>query len=750
MNQLKLLGLATLALSIFPAAAETVAPTTGDGSKTIYLPSTPTYDGARIIPLSTLQLDNITNGWGTIKANKSIDGNNMMMKGYRYTSGVGLHATAKVVVRLNGTTPKFHAALGVDDEVKEAAQRNPSVTKMTYRVVLRKLGGIDEEVLSGSLHANDADVVNIDLDNLTPYKYLIIEVDSDGSNESDHFDLGNAYFEFIYQNSSEPEIVNERELTAGLDAATTVFSQPGVRFMHKLRAHSQESVISVSNLPAGLSYNEKRRLVEGTVTTEGVYTYNVTVTNGEEEIHVPVTLTVSSDLQQPTPFMGWLSWNSIEDKISEDVIKSVADQMERTGLIDAGYKYLVIDDLWHYGGRHGNNATHRTPDGSPIEDPEKFPNGMKACADYVHSKGMKFGIYSDAAANTCAGAFGSLGYETQDANQYAKWDVDLLKYDYCGAPGDTETAKERYTAMGNALKACGRDIIFYICEWGQRDPWKWGAEAGGTCWRTSYDTRDAWAGQISQNGVGVVNSIEALKNIWHYNGVNRWNDADMMMIGLHGTGKSSGELCVGTPGMTQDEYRTQFSLWCLWSSPLTLSNDMSKPLSDDDLAIVTNAELLAVDQDRMGQAAETVYHDADDCLMLAKDCENGDIIVSVTNLTDAGKNYTLDLSKVGAADPGATYFCRDIVNHRDMPKVSGTVDFGYVPTHATVVYRLSLNAPSQSGINDVVEPKALDNIAVTTSANSVNVSLPGTSGTDKRMLPSDLGGRVVADAEVLL
>ncbi len=702
----------------------------------VNLPETSSLEGGRIIPMSSMDLSVITNGWGTIRANRSIDNNPITMKGKRYVSGVGLHATAKVVVKLNGSTPKFHASLGIDDEIGAALDRDASVSRTSelvgYKVILRRQGGAETTVMEGKLTYNDPETVEIDLDNLTEYKYLIIELDQNGANSYDHVDLGNAYFEFVYQNSNEPELVSESVLAAGLDAATTVFSQPGVRFMHKLRSANPDATFAVTDLPQGLTYNEKRNLIEGIVDAEGVYTYNVTVYADNDEIVQPVTLTVSSNLQQPVPFMGWLSWNSIEGNISGDVVKTVADNMVSKGLVDAGYKYLVIDDLWH--------ASSRAADGKPVEHPNKFPLGIKASADYVHSKGLKFGMYSDAAGSTCAGAFGGYGYEEIDAKQYAEWGVDILKYDYCHAPADVATAKARYTAMGNALKNSGRNIILYICEWGPREPWKWGAEAGGSCWRATFDTRDCWVGR--SGGIGIVQSIAGMKDIWAYNGVNRFNDADMMCVGINGTGKSSNALCQTGPGMTKDEYRTQMALWCMWSSPLTLSNDMTKPISDEDLAIMTNSELIALNQDRMGQAAETIFHDENDCLILAKDLENGDVAVSLTNLTAAPKPYSIDLSKISALDPDKEYFVRDVVNHTAGPEAKGTLDCGTVPSHATAVYRLSTREP-QTGITEATAD-AIARMEVTTGGDTVNVCLPGTAGAMKRVLVSDTEGRVVA------
>ena len=708
-------------------------------SAPVSLPATPSIEGASIIPLSSMDLSVITTGWGTVRADRSVDNNPIRMKGVRYESGVGVHATAKVVVKLNGSTPKFHALLGLDDEIDSSLEKDASVTKdselVAYKVILRRQGGATTTVMEGTLRFNDPEPVAIDLDGLTEYKYLIIEIDQNGSNSYDHVDLANAYFEFVYQNSNEPELVPESALAAGLDAATTVFSQPGLRFMHKLRAIDKEAKISVSDLPAGLTFNEKRCLIEGIVEEEGVYVYNVTVESDGEEIIEPVTLTVSSNLQQPVPFMGWLSWNSIEGNISADVIKTVADQMEQKGLIEAGYNHLVIDDLWH--------APARAANGKPLEDPVKFPKGIKESADYVHSKGLKFGMYSDAAEYTCAGAYGGYGYEEIDAKQYAEWGVDILKYDYCSAPADVETAKKRYKAIGDALKNSGRNIILYICEWGPREPWKWGAEVGGSCWRCTFDTRDCWVGQTG--GIGIVQSIAGMKDIWAYNGVNRFNDADMMCIGINGTGKSSSHLCATGPGMTKDEYRTQMALWCMWSSPLTLSNDMTKNLSATDLAIMTNGELIALNQDRMGQAGETIFHDPADCLILAKDLENGDVAVSVTNLSSSAKNFTVDFSQIGALDPDAEYFTRDVVNHEFKEKSAGKIDFGRVKSHATAVYRLSLTEPEMK-IGEVAA-NSLDNMTVSAAGNlKVKVCLPATDGASKRMLLSDLSGHIIDSA----
>lgn len=645
------------------------------------LPKTGT-GGTEIVPLSELDISKITNGWGVVRPNKSISNNTLSIAGDTYAGGLGVHSVSRIIVKLNGSVTRFSAKAGVDD----GAPDKPDHGIMDYRVIVKGQDGKEMEKYKATARRGEK-AVDIDVD-VNGWKYLILEVtEGNGNNWGDHFNWANAYFEYQEQNSTRPEIVSATALASPFVCATTTFSLPGVRYMHKVRTTKEGMNVSVSGLPQGLKWNEKRQLVEGTVQTEGTYTYTLTVSHNGELRTQPVTLNVNSQLQQPTPFMGWLSWNTIEGNISGDVIKKVADAMKSKGLCDAGYKYLVIDDLWH--------APQRHSDGRPKEDPLKFPEGMKASADYVHGKGLKFGIYSDAAATTCAGAFGSYGYEDIDAKQYAEWDVDLLKYDYCHAPGDQTSAAERYKKMGDALKKTGRDILFYMCEWGVREPWKWGTETGATTWRSTYDTRDCWIGK--DGGIGVVQSIKGMKDLWPYSGVNRFNDADMMCIGIHGKGKSSSDLCLTGPGMTMDEYRTQFALWCMWSSPLTLSFDMTKPISDEDLALMTHPELIAINQDPMGQQAELVGFE-NDIYYFAKDLANGDVAISATNMSATTKTATFDFSKISALDPTVAYHLRNVWTRQNEGTVLRHLD-AQVASHATVVYLLSTGSTAPDAKN---------------------------------------------------
>lgn len=701
-----------------------------DASKIIDIPEA--AEGLENIPLSSLDITKITNGWGTAQANKNIEGGNIILKGYTYTSGVGLNGPSLTIVKLNGSTTEFHAVLGIDDDAISAAQNYPTQYGIAdYNVYLKAEDGSTKTIAQGTISALDEEAVQIDAD-VNGWKYLYLETTngSDGQNGYDHVDWANAYLVFQDQNSTRPEIVSEAELTSKLACATTVFSQPGVRFMHKVRASSSDATVTVTGLPDGLTWNADRQVVEGKVETEGVYHYTANVTLDGETSTEGITFTVSSDLQLPLPFMGWLSWNSVQNEVSESIVQSIVELFEEKGLYECGWNTVMLDDWWH--------ADSRASDGKPQPNATRFPNGMKAVADYVHNAGMKFGLYTDAATYTCAGAFGSYGSETIDAETYADWGIDIVKCDYCNAPSDVETAKTRYKTLADAFKAAGYGTRLYICEWGVREPWKWGAEVGGVCWRISQDVRDCWTG--SGSGVGVVQSIRDMKNLSAYQGVNRFNDSDMLCTGLHATGKSSNDLCGSGPGMTQDEYRTQFALWCMWSSPMALSFDPRKgTLTDDDYDMITNKEMIAINQDRMGQQADLISED-NNLVIFAKDCENGDIALSVTNMASSSQTATFNFSEIPHLDAAATYTCRDIWEKKDLAEVSTGSFSTTVASHATKVFRLA----KKSGDTAIGSPLSQEGFRIAPVAGKLNVTAPGTEGMSKRIIVNDTLGRIVS------
>ncbi len=329
----------------------------------------------------------------------------------------------------------------------------------------------------------------------------------------------------------------------------------------------------------------------------------------------------------PTPPMGWNSWNTFQTKISEQLVMETADMMVSSGMKDAGYVYLVLDDGWMAMERDSKT-------GDLIADPKKFPHGMKAVADYVHSKGLKFGLYNCAGTKTCAGYPGTRGYEYQDARLYASFEIDFLKFDWCYAEGIN--AKEAYTTMSKALRAAGRPMIFSLCDWGSNKPWQWAANVG-QMWRTTGDISNVFDG-IKDMGTwkanGVMMNADSQDTIGQYAGPGHWNDPDMLEIGN---------------GMTMNEDRAHFSIWCIMAAPLIAGNDIRK-MTKETNAILTNKNAIAIDQDTMGVEGFKVPN-KDSVEVWIKPLSNDNWAICFFNRSSSQKQlqYSFKANAVGSA-----------------------------------------------------------------------------------------------------
>lgn len=372
-----------------------------------------------------------------------------------------------------------------------------------------------------------------------------------------------------------------------------------------------------------------------------------------------------------TPPMGWNSWNKFACNIDEKLIREVADAMVETGLRDAGYVYLNLDDCWH---------GQRDSLGFIQADPEKFPSGIKALADYVHAKGLKLGIYSDAGRTTCGGRPGSFGHEYQDALQYAKWGIDYLKYDWC----DTEDINPvgAYNLMRDALRAAGRPIYFSMCEWGTSKPWKWAAETAHS-WRTTGDIFNCFDCVDEHPGwkaYGVLQILDMQEGLRQYAGPGHWNDPDMLEVGN---------------GQTVNEDRAHFTMWCMLAAPLILGNDI-RNMSQETKDIVMNREVIAIDQDKAG--IQGLKFMAEDGLEFwFKPLENDEWAFCILNRTAEEKEYAIDWQKFNLYDDvskrftdfdSKVYGIRDLWAKKDVgnTKKGRTV---VIPGHDVVFYRLS-------------------------------------------------------------
>lgn len=365
----------------------------------------------------------------------------------------------------------------------------------------------------------------------------------------------------------------------------------------------------------------------------------------------------------PTPPMGWMTWNFFGTDINENIIHEIANAMVNSGMVKAGYDHIMIDDGWQGGRDNKNNM---------IPDPEKFPSGIKALADYVHSMGIKLGIYSDAAQLTCAGYTASLDFEEQDAKTFASWGIDYLKYDYCGAPEDSNTAKIRYKKMADALRNCGRNIVFSICEWGGRQPWYWAAGVGGQLWRTTGDVRDSWK--------SMMYNLDINANLAAYAGPGHWNDPDMLIVGLRGSKGPAGDL--GGTGCNDMEYQSNMSLWCIMASPLIATNDV-RSMNDETKRILLNEEAITIDQDALGKQGERIINN-DVWNVFVKPLTNGDVAVAILNRSDAPQNANINFSDLGL---GGKYEIRDLWQHKVIGRKEKNWK-GEVLSHETKLFRL--------------------------------------------------------------
>jgi len=360
-----------------------------------------------------------------------------------------------------------------------------------------------------------------------------------------------------------------------------------------------------------------------------------------------------------TPPMGWNSWNKFGCEITETIVEQIADAMVASGMRDAGYQYVVIDDCWQI---------DRDAQGNIIPDAKAFPHGIQAVADYVHSKGLKFGIYSDGGAKTCQGRPGSWGYEFQDARQYAAWGVDYLKYDWCNS--GKQNSEAAYSRMRDALAVCGRPIVFSICEWGSTKPWTW-APAIGNLWRTTGDISDIWQARDKRRELGVVDILDLQVGLESAAGPGHWNDPDMLEV--------------GNGGMTTVEYEAHFSLWCLLAAPLMAGNDL-RSMTPDIARILTNTEVLLVDQDRLGRQGRKVRDDGD-LEVWAKEMADGSRAVLLLNRSAAEANVAAKWTDIGYP-AGLPAKVRDLWKHKDLGTFKETYTAA-VPAHGVVLVRVT-------------------------------------------------------------
>ncbi len=619
----------------------------------------PTAAKAETYGLETLTLSYLEQGWGEPQANKSVDGHPIMLDGKRFEHGVGTHAKSTFRISLGGKAERFAATVGVDDEV---GQRGSVVFKVTG----------DGKTLwqSGVLRGGDpAKEVSVALNGV---KRLVLTVGDAGDDMNyDHADWADAKIVMVEGKPEavapvrEPAVVLTPKASPKprINGARVVGVRPGSPFLFTVPVSGERPMtLSARGLPAGLQMDPQSGRITGVLKEKGTHVVTVRARNQRGRAQRKLRI-VCGDTIALTPPLGWNSWNCFACNVNEANVRAAADAMVASGLINHGWTYINIDDCWEDG---------RDADGNVLSN-QKFPD-MKALTDYVHSKGLKIGLYSSPGPKTCAGHEGSYKHEELDARRYGEWGFDYLKYDWCSygeiVPSpDHAGFMKPYQVMRAALDKAPRDIVFSLCQYGMGNVWEWGAEVGGNCWRTTGDITDTWS---SMAGIGFGQAGHE-----KFAGPGHWNDPDMLVVGYVGWSAK-----VRPTRLTPSEQYTHISLWCLLCSPLLIGCDMTK-LDDFTRNLLTNDEVLDVSQDPLGRQAARVAKNGD-LEIWAKDMEDGSKAVGLFNRGEDQASMTLKWSDLGLTGRHAV---RDLWRQQDLGRFANQFRTD-VPRHGVVLVKV--------------------------------------------------------------
>jgi alpha-galactosidase len=615
---------------------------------------------AETFGLETLQLQYVEQEWGQPHANRSVDGHPLLLDGKRFEHGLGTHANSVFRIALGGNAERFTATVGVDDEVGKKGS-----------VVFKVTGDGKTLWESGVLHGGDrAKDVSVDLDGVK--KLVLVVGDADGDISYDHADWAEAK---IVMKEGKPEAVAPvREAAVVLtpkpspqpriNGARVVGVRPGSPFLFTVAVTGEKPItISASNLPAGLQLDPESGIITGVLPEKGTHAVTLHAQNASGSAERVLKI-ICGDTIALTPPMGWNSWNCFGCDVTEANVRAAADAMVASGLINHGWTYINIDDCWEAG---------RDADGNVLSN-QKFPD-MKGLTEYVHSKGLKIGLYSSPGPQTCAGHTGSYQHEELDARRYGEWGFDYLKYDWCSYGGiaphpDHAALMKPYQVMRAALDKVPRDILFSLCQYGMGNVWEWGAQVGGNCWRTTGDISDTWS---SMSGIGFGQAGHE-----KYAGPGHWNDPDMLVVGYVGWSAN-----VRPTHLTPNEQYTHISLWCLLCSPLLIGCDMTK-LDDFTLNLLTNDEVLDVSQDPLGHQAARIAKSGS-LEIWAKDLEDGSKAVGLFNRGEDASTVTVRWSEL---DITGQQTVRDLWRQHDLGKFSDQFQTE-VPRHGVVLIKVT-------------------------------------------------------------
>jgi len=576
------------------------------------------------VGLEELELEHIVQGWGMPVANQTIVNKPLTMDGVVYERGLGSHAPGVIRLELDGSVQRFSAVVGVDDETDGKGS-------VSFRAYADGNRVFDSGVLKGGDAPRE---VELELDGVKRLVLLMLS-GADGK-DFDHADWARATFSY---SGRRPRIVAAPEeqkvvLTPPAPESPRINGpsiygvRPGRPFLYRIPCTGERPMeFSAEELPEGLSLDTESGIVRGTIIDPGHRTHTVRLVarnaHGRDRREFRI---VVGDTLALTPPMGWNSWYIHYNRVSDVDMRAAAAAMIESGMADYGYQYVNIDDCWM---KKQGDEPYRDKEGAALPN-AKFPD-MKGMVDYIHSLGLKAGLYTSPGPWTCARYVGAYQHEKAEVDRYVAWEFDFLKYDWCSygrvaAGSGRDKYTKPYVLMGNLLKQAPRDVLLNLCQYGMGNVWEWGREVGGHCSRTTGDLGLHRGGALPGfYHIGLSNAAHH-----EYAGPGYWNDPDYILIGWVGAAHGMGE---GKPTtLTGNEQYSYMSMWCLMAAPLIFSGDMTK-LDPFTLNVLCNREVIDVDQDPLGRQARIVRHD-DESLVMLKPMQDGSLALGLFNLAE--------------------------------------------------------------------------------------------------------------------
>ena len=614
-------------------------------------------------------------GWGSPQVDRSIREQPLSIGGHKFEHGVGTHAASRLWIDLSGGTDRFLASVGVDD-----AAGSPKAS-ITFAVIAD-----GRKAWESGLMKPGEPPKNIDLDLKDVKKLLLLVGDGGDGIDNDHADWAEARFQVSGQAPRAIDAPGEKAeiltppapRTPRINGPKLFGVRPGSPFLYTIPATGDRPMrFSVEKLPAGLKVDSASGQITGSVAKAGDYnvTFKASNARGSDERKFKI---VCGDTLALTPHMGWNSWYVWEGHVTEKIMREAALAMVTNGMINHGYMYVNIDDCWM---TRPDSPQPRDSQGR-VNSNERFPD-MKGLTDYIHSFGLKAGLYTSPGPTTCAGFTGAYQHEEDDLRRFVEWGFDFLKYDWCSYGGiaksqNLDELQKPYRLMSGLLKKQQRDLIFNLCQYGMGDVWKWGKEVGGHSWRTAGDLGGSFEGigqAIFRDGFDVYSRQELHK----YAGPGGWNDPDYLLIGYLSNWRGQ---TVPTP-LTPNEQYTHFSLWCLVAAPLILSGDITR-LEQFTLSLLCNDEVIAVDQDPLGKPGRRIAQSGD-LEVWARDLEDGSKAVGLFNRGEMETNVVARWQDLGVSGKQAV---RDLWRQKNLGVFENQFQAA-VPRHGVVLVRLS-------------------------------------------------------------